>query len=165
MPRAMPPRAPRPRIEIVPHAPEDLRREVSGRLDMFNVATTGFAEWHSVTAVLRDQDEQIVGGLLAEIWATWLHVSYLWVAAPYRGHGHGGDLLRAAERFAVARGCRAARLETYSFQAPGFYAKLGYEVFGVLDDCPPGHQHFFLRRTLAGDTRRASSKSGRAPRG
>jgi ribosomal protein S18 acetylase RimI-like enzyme len=153
------PRSGRPGLRLVvePHASDELRHAISDRLDLFNVATTGLDAWHSVAVVLRGPDDEIVGGVLGDIWGGWLHVTYLWVAAPYRGHGYGRDLLRAAERFAIDRGCRAARLETFGFQAPGFYEKLGYQVFGVLDDCPPGHQQFFLRRDLGG------RKSGSVP--
>lgn len=147
------------RLSIEPQAGDELRRAVSDRLDLFNVATTGLDEWHSVSIFLRDADDAIAGGLLGEIWGGWLHVTYLWVAAPHRGRGHASALLRAAERFAVERGCRAARLETFSFQAPGLYAKHGYEIFGTLDDCPPGHRLFFLRKTLGA----AAAEPRRAP--
>ena len=46
---------------------------------------------------------------------------------------------------ALRRGCRAAYLDTFSYQARPFYEKLGYEVFGTLDDYPLGHQRFFMR--------------------
>ena len=59
-------------------------------------------------------------------------------------------MLAAAEAEALRRGCRGARLFTYSFQARGFYEKHGYTVFGVLDDFPPGHSQIWLRKTLAG---------------
>lgn len=136
------------RLSIEPHAGDELRRAVSDRLDLFNVATTGIDRWHAVTIFLRDPDAEIVGGLLGEIWGGWLEVKYLWVAEPFRGRGHASALLAAAERFALDRGCHAAHLDSYSFQAPDFYVKHGYRVFGVLDDCPPGHQRVFLRKTL-----------------
>lgn len=136
------------RMVVDPHASDELRRAVSGRLDLFNVATTGLDEWHSVSIFLRDAHEEVVGGLLGETWGSWLHVTYLWVAEAHRGRGHATALLRAAERLAIEHGCVAARLETFSFQAPAFYAKQGYSVFGELDDCPPGHRQLFLRKTL-----------------
>lgn len=42
-------------------------------------------------------------------------------------------MLLQAEQEAIARGCRGAWLDTYSFQARGFYERLGYAVFGILD--------------------------------
>jgi hypothetical protein len=55
----------------------------------------------------------------------------------------------AAEGRAVERGCHSAWVDTFSFQAPGFYPKLGYEVFGELD-YPPGHKRIFLQKRLSG---------------
>lgn len=142
-------RVERLRMTVEPQAGDDQRRAVSDRLDLFNVATTGIDEWHSVSVFLRDPDDEVVGGLLGEIWGSWLHVSYLWVAAPFRGRGQARALIARAERFAMERGCAHARLETFSFQAPGFYAKQGYAVFGTLEDCPsPGERLFFLKKTL-----------------
>jgi len=133
---------------VEPHAGDDARRTVSGRIDLYNVARTGLDGWHSLTIFLRDASDEVVGGLLAELWGGWLHVTHLWIEAALRGVGHGRALLRAAEDFAKARGCTHARLETYDFQAPEFYRKLGWETFGVLEDCPPGHRQLFLRKPL-----------------
>jgi len=52
------------------------------------------------------------------------------------------------EHAAKERGCTAAHLDTFSFQARPFYESLGYEVFGTLDDYPQGHQRFFMKKTL-----------------
>jgi ribosomal protein S18 acetylase RimI-like enzyme len=78
-----------------------------------------------------------------------MHVNFVWVTEALRGQRHGTRLMDAAESFAVEHGCTSATLETLSFQAPGFYAKRGYEVFGTLEDYPPGHSKFFLRKRLA----------------
>ena len=51
--------------------------------------------------------------------------------------------------YAASRGCFAATLDTHSFEALGFYQKRGYEVFGTLEDYPPGHTKYFLRKRLA----------------
>ena len=62
--------------------------------------------------------------------------------------GWGGRVLAAAEGEARARGCRRARLYTYSFQAQGFYERHGYAVFGTLEDYPPGHRQVWMRKDL-----------------
>jgi ribosomal protein S18 acetylase RimI-like enzyme len=47
-------------------------------------------------------------------------------------------------------GCVGVWLNTFSFQALGFYQRLGYEVFGSLDDHPRGSQRYFMRKLLPG---------------
>jgi GNAT superfamily N-acetyltransferase len=141
-----------PRISIEPHAPESLRSHVRDHLNTFNVAVTGFAEYHAVSIFLRDERDEVLGGLLGSIWGGWLQVGILWVTEPLRGQGHGRRLLEAAEGYARERGCTHAWLTTFSFQAPDFYPKLGYEPFAVLEDHPLGHRHHFLQKRLAPPT-------------
>lgn len=84
-----------------PYAAADLRNIVQTILDSQNVATTGQAEWYPVAFFLRDENGEILGGLLGDIWAAWLHVTTLAVAAPARGHGFGRELMERAELYAV----------------------------------------------------------------
>jgi ribosomal protein S18 acetylase RimI-like enzyme len=72
----------------------------------------------------------------------------LWVREDSRGRGYGRTLIEAAEREGRARVCRQATLETHSFQAPEFYRKLGWEVFGVLDGYPACHRKYYLKKSL-----------------
>ena len=65
-----------------------------------------------------------------------------------RGQGYGTKLLQAAEHEAHTRGCHQVILDSYDFQAPGFYQKLGYEVFAVLTDHPRKHRNYYLRKQL-----------------
>jgi GNAT superfamily N-acetyltransferase len=78
-----------------------------------------------------------------------LFIRYLWVSDSLRGRGIGRELMAGAEAHALERGCHSAWLDTFSFQAPGFYPRLGYTVFGELD-YPPGHKRIFLQKRLAG---------------
>ncbi|MFF3495689.1 GNAT family N-acetyltransferase [Streptomyces sp. NPDC002795] len=97
-----------------------------------------------------DEDGALVAGLDAYTWAFWLHVDMLWVAEPHRGAGLGSRLLAEAERIAhEEHECRAARVETWDFQAPGFYRLQGYEVVSVIPDYPPGIKEFTLTKRLA----------------
>jgi ribosomal protein S18 acetylase RimI-like enzyme len=66
-----------------------------------------------------------------------------------RGKGCGKALMAQAENIARANGCIGLWLDTYEFQARGFYEKLGFEVFGTLDDHPIGQKRFFLRKRLS----------------
>ena len=61
-----------------------------------------------------------------------------------RGQGYGTKLLQAAEHEARIRGCHQVILDSYDFQASGFYQKLGYEVFAVLADHPRKHRNYYL---------------------
>lgn len=88
-------------------------------------------------------------GLTGRTWAYWLHVDLLWVDAPHRGSGLGARLLAEAERTArTERACTRSRLETWDFQAPGFYRKQGYEEIGRVADYPPGVTEFILVKDL-----------------
>ena len=115
---------------------------------MYNIAATGLDEYYPVAIFLKQENEEIVGGILGEIWGAWLHVTNLWVVASLRRHGYGSQLLRAAEQYAIERGCQDVHLETFSFQARPLYEKHGYEVFGQLEECPPGHTKYYLRKRL-----------------
>ncbi|WP_171108258.1 MULTISPECIES: N-acetyltransferase [Streptomyces] len=96
-----------------------------------------------------DATDDLAGGLVGHTWTTWLHVTYLWVGERHRGTGLGSHLLAEAERIARAeRGCTAARLETWDFQAPGFYRRQGYEVVCAIPDYPPGLTEFTLTKRL-----------------
>lgn len=99
-----------------------------------------------LSVMLRAADGSLAGGLLGLTLWDWLYVSTLWVAEALRGQGYGARLLATAEAEAARRGARRAHLDTLSFQALPFYLKHGYQVWGQLDDFPPGHTHYYLRK-------------------
>jgi GNAT superfamily N-acetyltransferase len=136
------------RIESDPHASESLKQTVIEHLDLYNVGVTGFTEFSPVNLFLRDPGQEVQGGLLAAIWGGVMYVRILWVARALRGKGHGQRLLAAAEQRAIERGCRHVFLDTFSFQAPEFYVRHGYEIYARADDWPVGHAHLFLRKDL-----------------
>ncbi|MFZ5879019.1 MAG: GNAT family N-acetyltransferase [Chloroflexota bacterium] len=71
----------------------------------------------------------------------------LFIKEELRGCGYGHRLLEMAEKEARNRGAKHVFLDTFSFQAPGFYTQHGYQVFGELTDFPPGHRRYFLTNT------------------
>jgi GNAT superfamily N-acetyltransferase len=93
---------------------------------------------------------QVLGGAYGTTSWGWLHIALVWVSAELRRQGMGRRILEAIEGAARERGCTNAHLDTFSFQARPFYEKLGYEVFATLEDFPPGHRRFFLRKRLGG---------------
>ena len=106
---------------------------------------------YKMAAFIRDSDGTVAGGLIAEIAWGWLYILKIWIQENLRGKGFGTRLLEAAEAEAIHRGCRNAHLETFSFQARPLYEKLGYEVIGTLDDYPPGHKKYFMKKCLMPD--------------
>jgi GNAT superfamily N-acetyltransferase len=92
---------------------------------------------------------KLLGGLVGETVWGWLSIRLLWVDPAHRGAGHGRALLAAAEAEARRRGCRQARLSTFSFQAAGFYERCGWREVLALEDFPRGHRRLFYVKTLA----------------
>jgi GNAT superfamily N-acetyltransferase len=98
-----------------------------------------------------DDRAALVGGLIGETVWQWLSIRLLWVDPAHRGAGHGRRLLLAAEAEGRRRGCRHARLSTFSFQAAGFYERCGWRKVLTLEDFPRGHQRLFYVRSLIDD--------------
>ncbi len=92
----------------------------------------------------------LVGGLTGRTHGlrAWLEISILWVDEAHRGRGIGRELVERAEEEARRRGCLYARLSTSEFQGAGFYEKLGYTVYGRLEECPPGETALYYRKNL-----------------
>jgi ribosomal protein S18 acetylase RimI-like enzyme len=122
---------------------------VGDRIDAWNMDVTGVRDYRQVAIFLRDAAGRIRGGVTGGVWGGWLHVVSLWVDEELRGRGLGRDLLLAAEAEARAAGARGAFLETHSFQAPGLYRRLGYEVIAEIEDYPPGASQLVMRKSLA----------------
>jgi GNAT superfamily N-acetyltransferase len=90
-----------------------------------------------VAFFLRNPDGTVVGGIYGITFWGCLSVELLWVEEHLRGRGYGERLLAAAEQEAIRRGCSHAFLDTFDFQAPSFYTRRGYEIFGKLANLPP----------------------------
>jgi ribosomal protein S18 acetylase RimI-like enzyme len=95
---------------------------------------------------IRDANNKILGALISKTHWGWLFISHLWVSESLRNQGYGRQLMLKAEAEAQNRGCHHIYLDTFSFQALDFYEKLGYQIFGVLEDFPPGHKRYFLQK-------------------
>lgn len=129
--------------------PEDAAWGVIGQgLDAFNIQIAGDYNFQRVCFALQTSDNTIVGGVLGELFWDWFHIDLLWIPEELRGHGYGHQLLLKIEEEAQKRGAKNIFLDTFSFQAPEFYKKHGYQIFGELKDFPPGHQRYFFTKQL-----------------
>jgi GNAT superfamily N-acetyltransferase len=135
-------------ITSEPDASRENRSVLITAVENYNVRTTGDDNYFPVNFLLRDETGAIRGGILADLWGGWLHVQFLWVDESLREQGYGSALIQAAEAEARAKGARSAYVETFSFQAGPFYERHGYRVFGELEDFPPGHRYYFMRKQL-----------------
>ena len=134
------------RIEQEPAAAT--RELVLDGLRRFNRRNAEAPDFRPLTVSARSDAGTVVGGLVGETGWKWLHVDLLWVDDAYRGRGLGRALLRAAEEAAAQRGCGHVYLDTLDFQALPFYEREGYSIFGILEDYPPGHRQYYLRKSL-----------------
>ena len=125
-----------------------VRQAVESGLAAYNAQFAGPIEHGVLTISARDDNKKIIGGLIAQSLWKWMHVDRLWVDESYRGKGIGHRLLVAAEREAQNRGCLYCYLNTFDFQARGFYEKHGYSVYAVQTDFPPGHKNFLMRKAF-----------------
>jgi GNAT superfamily N-acetyltransferase len=124
-------------------------QELRQRLAAFNVAHSRIAEESEFAIFLRDADDHLQGGVAASIWGRVLEIDFLWIGDELRGQGYGARLLAAVEAEGARRGCAVAALNTYSFQAPEFYRKHGYDVYGVVEGYPDDQRKYFLKKRLA----------------
>lgn len=138
------------RIELSENPTEDERQAILAPLHAYNVAKAGIAVAEPLTLLVRDGDGKILGGLYGRLACQWLFVDLLSVPEAGRGQGIGSKLMRMAEDLAREKGCIGAWLDTFDFQAPGFYKKLGYSQFGEIVDYPPGHKRHFFQKRFAG---------------
>jgi GNAT superfamily N-acetyltransferase len=143
-------------VELEP-SEDEIRSAIWRGLRAYNEQHAGAAGTHDFAVFARDEAGEAVGGLHGQLRWGWLYVDNFWLPDSLRGQGLGSTLLLAAERLAVEHGCTGSYLDTFEFQALPFYERNGYTVFGVLEDFPPPHRRYFLRKTLPSDAARAGT--------
>lgn len=100
------------------------------------------------TIDIRDENDVVRGGLIAQTWWDMLEVQYLWIDELYRGKGYGKEMMLMAEANAKQKGCHKAYVDTFDFQAKGFYEKLGYKEWGSLDGFAGKFKRIYLQKSL-----------------
>jgi GNAT superfamily N-acetyltransferase len=112
-----------------------------------NDAAAALHEVRPLACHARDAAGQIVGGAVGRTWGACCELQQLWVTPERRRGGIGAALVRRFEALAAQRGCTVFYLETFSFQAPALYRRLGYEVAATIAGFAPGvEKHLMVRR-------------------
>lgn len=98
---------------------------------------------------LYNDNDELVGGITGHTYWNIMHVDFFWIDDSVRGEGLGTQLLKSMEEIARTEKCKVIHLETFSFQAPRFYEKQGYELLGVINNVPVDDcDYFFFKKSL-----------------
>jgi GNAT superfamily N-acetyltransferase len=135
-------------IRLVDGPDDALAARLDEELAEFNFEATGIRDAREFAAALHDDRGALMAGVQGWTWGATCWVERLWVREDTRHRGLGRRLLMAVESEARARGCGQLALTTHSFQAPGFYRRLGFDSVGELADYPVGHASLLLRKRL-----------------
>jgi len=127
--------------------PEEVQY-LEDRIYEHNASVTGIDDGQWLAFLERDGTGRIVAGLAGATWGGGCEIRQLWVEQSQRGRGLGTRLLRAVEEEARRRGCTQIVLMTFSFQAPAFYERHGFEVVATIADHPRGHRNLLMRKRL-----------------
>ncbi|QDP41077.1 GNAT family N-acetyltransferase [Radiobacillus deserti] len=101
-----------------------------------------------ISFVVKNDTGETIGGITGTMFWHHIHIDFLWVSEKARGEGYGTQLMNRLEAFAKEHTCRLILLDTFSFQAPDFYQKLGFEIVGIVEDHPKGYSQYFLQKRL-----------------
>jgi GNAT superfamily N-acetyltransferase len=129
--------------------PPERTRLLSDPLIHFNESKAGDRRVRTFALFAKDASGIVLGGLVGSTHWNHCFISTLFVHERFRKAGIGRELMKRAEAQALALECDAIFLDTFDFQAPGFYQKLGFEVFGVLPEYPLGHKRIYMVKRIA----------------
>ncbi|MBK5350971.1 GNAT family N-acetyltransferase [Pseudomonas sp. TH41] len=139
------------RIEQSQDPTDEERQAILLPLRAYNTSKAGVTVPEPIALLVRDEHDEILGGLYGRVFYQWLFIELLSVPEQGRGQGIGSKLMQMAEALAREKECVGIWLDTFDFQAPGFYKKLGYSELGQIVDYPPGHKRFFFQKRLTND--------------
>lgn len=137
-------------IVISTASEEEVRSGVLGRrLREFNYGFVGeYPDTRPVWLNAKDAQGRLMGGLRGFVFLEWLRIDVLFVEEEARGTGLGRRLLAEAEARGKALGAGKAALETFEWQARGFYLKQGYEEFARIDNYARGNYLAYMKKKL-----------------
>jgi ribosomal protein S18 acetylase RimI-like enzyme len=136
-------------LETYDDVPPDLARVVDDGLGAANErAAPTIKSVRRLACFARAPDGTVVGGAVGRTWGECCNLQQLWVDAGQRHAGLGTRVVRHFEEQAKARGCRTFYLDTFTFQAPAFYRKLGYEPALTIEGYGPGIECYTMLKRI-----------------
>ncbi len=126
---------------------QDISDVFQGLLE-YNNARTGGLKPKKLGIFFENESGEKLAGLIGYTYGNWLTVEYLWVSESLRGQHIGRRMLAQAENTARERGCRYVFLDTFSFQAPDFYRKHGFQEVFALQEYPLIHKRHYFTKIL-----------------
>ncbi|MBQ4898778.1 GNAT family N-acetyltransferase [Paenibacillus sp. Marseille-P2973] len=121
---------------------------VRNKLIKFNSEHVPNGRYEEINLCLKNNKGEIIAGLNSAICWNWMEVDILWVHEDYRKKGYGKQLLDEAEQISREKNCSFIKLNTFSFQAPDFYKKNGYQIIAVIENAPKDYKHYYLLKEL-----------------
>lgn len=97
---------------------------------------------------IKDQEENILGGVSGTSFYGSFYVDSLWVNKTLRHRGWGTKLMRAAEAIGKEHEAQFVTLNTMDWEALPFYQKLGYSVEFTREGYSKDSKMFMLRKNL-----------------
>jgi GNAT superfamily N-acetyltransferase len=128
-------------------APADLAL-LEDRVAEAAIAAAGVGEDRPFGIFVREDGGRILAGIAGMTWGGCCELHAMWVDERLRGRGLARELLAGAESVARRRGCTLVEFLAYDLLAAGLYERLGYEVVGVIEDCPAGSAARWYRKNL-----------------
>jgi ribosomal protein S18 acetylase RimI-like enzyme len=135
-------------VEVIEDRQLEISQFLDDRIYEYNSTSTGRSDGKLFAMVIRDNSNNIVGGITGWTWAMISEITLLWVDETFRNRGFGKMLLNAAENEIDKRSCKTILIRSYAFQAPDFYIQNGYEVIFVLNDFPEGYKYYNLIKRI-----------------
>jgi GNAT superfamily N-acetyltransferase len=136
-------------IVVDENPPADKIQAVRQHLIEYNASHSRIAEGCELAVYVEDETGTLRGGVVAWLWGACMEVEYVWLDESLRGRSWGRSLFQRVEGLARERNCQTIVLDTYSFQAPEFYRKLGFQTLGVVEGYPDGITKVFMVRKVS----------------
>jgi len=133
-------------MKITVEDSEELRQAILQGLRAFNQSVVGPFESKPVRVAVRDDNGEFIGGASGSAYLEWLGIDLVWLREDARGQGLGSQVLRAMEEEGKRLGAKNVMLDTFEFQAEGFYKKQGYVEYGRIYDFVNGYDRIFLQK-------------------